>query len=280
MGGIVVDRPDPVGSEQVGEDPGHHPAVLHHVGDPGRRAQVVLQHPEGALCVPDDVDAGDVDTHPVGRADPGSLPMEVLARRDQTPGQHPVAQDLLVSVDVVEEPLQGERPLGEAALELGPLGSGDHPWDHIQRERPFLLPRQGEGDALVHEGAAQCVGPGREFLGTRRSQFRVDAPIRRPDPGLAIEHLVVRGGVGTQVAVATEDPGFAVESCRGLRSCARRFARRGARATTRADGGHGRHAAAVMAFAQAIDAPLWGATAVLVSSLGAARAAAPAENQP
>ena len=46
---VVADRAHPVGGEQVREHPRHRAAVLHHVGHPRRRAQVVLEHPEGAL---------------------------------------------------------------------------------------------------------------------------------------------------------------------------------------------------------------------------------------
>ena len=81
--GVVVDRAHPMGGEQVRENPRHGAPVLHDVGHPRRRAQVVLEHPEVALFVADQVDARDVDAHAVGRDDAHGLAVEVLAGRDQ-----------------------------------------------------------------------------------------------------------------------------------------------------------------------------------------------------
>jgi len=63
---VVADRAHPVRREQLRERPRHRATVLHHVAHAARRAQVVLQHPEGALLVPDEVDAADVDADAVG----------------------------------------------------------------------------------------------------------------------------------------------------------------------------------------------------------------------
>src|ERR1700694_5927449 len=72
-----------MGGEQVRENAGHRAPVLHHVGHPGRRAQVVFEHPEVALGVADQVDARDVDAYSVGRHDADCLPMEMLTGRHQ-----------------------------------------------------------------------------------------------------------------------------------------------------------------------------------------------------
>src|SRR5258708_22935234 len=50
---VLIYRHDVLLSEQCRERPGHRQAVLHHVADAGRNADVVLQHPELALLVPD-----------------------------------------------------------------------------------------------------------------------------------------------------------------------------------------------------------------------------------
>ena len=83
MRGVVADRAHPVRGEQIREDPRHRAAVLHHVGDPRRRAQVVLEHAERALRVAHQVDARDVDAHAVGRDDARGLAVEVLAGGDR-----------------------------------------------------------------------------------------------------------------------------------------------------------------------------------------------------
>ena len=201
---IVVDRPHPVGAEQVGEYAGHHPAVLHDVGHTRRRAQVVLEHPESALRVPDEVDTGDVYAHAVGRADASRLPVEVLAGGDQPTGDDAVAEDFLIAVDVVEEALQGDHSLGDPSLQARPLGRRNHPGHQIQREGT-LLSGQGKGDALIDERPAQCVRPRAQFLGAGRSQLGVNALVGPTSIAPAVEHFVEGGPIRTQVAVAAED---------------------------------------------------------------------------
>ena len=194
-----------MGGEQVREDPRHRAAVLHHVGDAGRGAQVVLQHPEVALLVADQVDARDVDAHAVGRIDARGLAVEVLARGDQPARDDAVAQDLLVAVDVVEVLLQRLDPLHDAALEPRPFGGGDHPRHEVQRKRP-LLAGQRERDALVDERAAERVGAGGQLGRVRRGKLGVDALVRAADVALPVEHLVERRGVAAPIVVAVEDP--------------------------------------------------------------------------
>ncbi len=201
---VVADRADPVGGEQVGKDPRHGAAVLHHVGHPRRGPQVVLEHPEGALFVADQVDAGDVDPDAVGRHDARGLPVEVVAGGHQPARDHPVAQDLLVAVDVVEVGLQRGDALFDAAFQPGPFGGRDHPGHQVQRERA-LLAVQREGDALIGEGPVQRLGARRQFGGVRRRQFLVDPLVRSADRALGIEHLVERVGVGAAFGVAVED---------------------------------------------------------------------------
>ena len=58
--GIVVDRRDARGAEQLGEHPHHDLAVLEHVADPRGGAAVVLEHEEVLGAGADEVDADDV----------------------------------------------------------------------------------------------------------------------------------------------------------------------------------------------------------------------------
>ncbi len=201
---VVADRAHPVGGEQVREDPRHRAAVLHHVGDARRRAQVVLEHPEVALRVAHQVDAGDVDAHAVGRDDARGLAVEVLARGDQPARDDAVAQDLLLAVDVVEVVLQRLDPLPDALLEPRPLGGGDHPRHQVERERTFLT-GQRERDALVDERAAERVGARFELGGVGRGELGEDALVGPADVALRVEHLVEGLGVAAQVVVAVED---------------------------------------------------------------------------
>ena len=66
-GRVLGDRPHPLPGEELGQHVGHGPAVLDDVGDARRRAEVVLEHPEHAVLVADQVDAGHVDPHAVRR---------------------------------------------------------------------------------------------------------------------------------------------------------------------------------------------------------------------
>lgn len=120
---VVIDRPHPMGGEQVRKDPRHGAPVLHHIRHPRRRAQVVLENPKVAAVVADQVDAGDVDSHTVGWHDPDCLTVKVLTGGHQPARDDTVAQNLLITIDVVEVALEGLDPLGDATFQSGPLGA-------------------------------------------------------------------------------------------------------------------------------------------------------------
>ena len=107
---VVVHGADPHRRERLGEDVGHGAAVGDDVADAGRHPHVVLEHPEGALLVADEVDAGDVHPHPVGGPDAHDGAVVVLRARDEPPRDDALvhgARDLaLARVDVVEEGLE------------------------------------------------------------------------------------------------------------------------------------------------------------------------------
>ena len=160
-GRVAVDGPHPVAGEQLGEHPGHGAAVLDHVGDARRGAEVVLQHPEHAVGAPHQVDAGDVDPHPVGGVDAHRRPVVVGRGGDELAGDEAVLQDAARPVDVGEERLQGPDPLRHARLDGRPLGRRQDAGDEVEGEGT-LLARQGEGDALVAERHVPGRAAGRE----------------------------------------------------------------------------------------------------------------------
>ncbi len=206
VGGVVVDGTHAMRGEQVREDAGHGAAVLHYIGDARRRAQIVLEDPEIALFVADQIDAGDVDPDAVGRDDAHRLAVEMLARGDQPARDHPVVEDFLVAVDVVEVHLERLDPLGDAAFEPGPLGGRDDPRHQVQRKGP-LLARQREGDALVEERARERFGASLELRGVRRREFGVDALVGATNGALGVEHLVEGHVVGVRgCVVSAENP--------------------------------------------------------------------------
>ena len=147
---VVGDTTDAVAGEQLGEHVRHRPPVLHDVGDPRRRAQVVLEHPEGAGVVADEVDPGDVDAHAPGRLDAGDAAVEVLRAGDEPARHDAVGQDLAGAVHVGEEALERQHPLAHARLDPDPLRLVDDPRHEVERERP-LLTGERERDALVAE---------------------------------------------------------------------------------------------------------------------------------
>ena len=202
---VVVHGPDAHRRERLREDVGHGTAVGDDVADPGRHAHVVLEHPEGAHLVADEVDAGDVHAHAVARADPHDGPVVVLRARDEAPRDdalvHGAGDLTLARVDVIEEGLERRDALHHTGLDDLPLVGADDAGHGIQGEGP-LLPRVVEGHALVEVGARQRVSPLLEGLPVHPAQ-RVEHRLvgRTGRTGLA-EHLVPRLAEGVVVEQA------------------------------------------------------------------------------
>ncbi len=133
-GGVVIDAPDPRQIEDLGEDALGDEPVLHHVGDAGGRAQVVLQHAEDALVVADEVDAGDVDAHAARRPHAAEDGQVELGPEDQVAQDGPPREDALLAVDVVEEEPERAQPLRQPALQVRERGRRDHARDEAEGE--------------------------------------------------------------------------------------------------------------------------------------------------
>ena len=193
---VVVDRPHAVGGEEPGQQARHRAPVLEHVGDPARRADVVLQHLPGAVGVAHEVAAGDVAVDAAGRPDAVGGARELRPRDDQRPRHDAVVHDLAPVVDVVDEAVERPDPLREPALDRAPLVHGEDPRHEVERERAVdrgvaVGAADLEGDALAHEdrvapmaGLDQALVPERLERGGQRR--RVGA--RR---AAAVVHLVV-----------------------------------------------------------------------------------------
>ena len=63
--------------EQLRHQARHRDPVLEHVGDPRRRADVVLEHPPAPVAVADQITAGDVAVDAAGGADAVHRPREL-----------------------------------------------------------------------------------------------------------------------------------------------------------------------------------------------------------
>ena len=187
---IGGDRPYFLLQEQAGEDPGHGPAVLHHVGHAGRHLQVVLEDPQYACLVTDDIDPGEVDPHTVRRLDAVRRPAEAGRGGEQRTRHHLVPDHLARPVDIGEKCLECAYPLHDARFDQLPLGRRDQPRDQVEREEP-LFAGMGKHDALVAEAAIPGLRPARQVLAGERLQGVVQRPRMRARHAIRPEHLVV-----------------------------------------------------------------------------------------
>ena len=103
-----------------------------------------------------------------------------------------------VAVDVGEEVVQGEDPLGEPRLEPLPFGRGQNAGNAVDRNDALfrrLVAVDGEGDALVEERAADALLNLAEIGAREPAQRLVQRPAVLSRGAVRPEHLVVDGGV-------------------------------------------------------------------------------------
>ena len=131
---VMLDRAYPLRGEQLRKEPHHHLAVLQHVGNARRHAQIVLEHVELARTGADEVDAGDVRIDSAGNLD--SLHFgAILGVRQHAFRRHDARlEDRLIVVDVAQERVEGLHPLLQSAIEHFPFVAGNDPRDEIERE--------------------------------------------------------------------------------------------------------------------------------------------------
>ena len=217
---VVPHRPHPHRHEQLGEGLGHDAAVGDHVADAAGHPHVVLEHAPSALLVTDQVDAGDLDAHAVGRLDAGRLAVEVRRAGDQPGRDDAVLDRVLRTVDVGEEGLEGAHALLDARLDLDPLGLVDHARHGVERERP-LLAREVEGDTLGQIRAGEGIGAAAQLGLSHLSEGRVNLLVGGAGGARRREHLVPRRrawsrGGGGAIAIEQVSHGMSLRlSCCG-----------------------------------------------------------------
>ncbi len=139
--GVVRDRRDAVAAEELREEPHHHLAVLEHVRDPARNAQVVLEHVVAAAAVgvggAHDVDAGDVRVDVAGHLDALHLGAVLRVAEHLVGRDDARLEDLLVVIDVVEEAVQRRDALAQTPLHHAPLVGRDDARDEVERDQPL-----------------------------------------------------------------------------------------------------------------------------------------------
>jgi hypothetical protein len=151
--GIVLDRSDGLLREQLGHQPHHHLAVLEHVGHPGGRAQVILQHVVLALPGTHQVHARDVGVDATWHVDPLHLFAEPCVaghffRRDLAG-----LEDFPVVIHVVQEHVQCTHALTQAGVQLTPLRHRNDVRQDVERDQALgaavlAVYREGDADAV------------------------------------------------------------------------------------------------------------------------------------
>ena len=201
--GVLLDRTDELLAESLRQALGHGPAVLEDVADARGHTHVVLQDPERALGVADDVDSGNVDPDAAGRLKPVHLAVEVRARRDELARDDAVGDHGHLVVDVIEEGFKGADALGHTAFQDAPLIGGDHAGDDVQGEGPFLT-REVEGHAAVQEGPGHGIGAGADVSQREFAQGQGHLPVGSPGLLAGGKHLVVGAGAAGGLGVFLE----------------------------------------------------------------------------
>ena len=149
---VIFDRRDAVTREQFGKQPQHDLAVLQHVGDPGRRARIVLEHVKGVGIEPHDVDAGDMHIDIVRDFLAVHLRAEHRILKHQIFRDDAGLQDLAAAIDVLDVGVDGFDALFEAALQRLPFLGRDDARDDVEGNEALLrlgiaVDRKGDADA-------------------------------------------------------------------------------------------------------------------------------------
>ena len=144
----------PVRAGQVGQHLVHQVPDRDRVRRAAGVADVVLQHPPAAELVADQIEAHHRGPHGA-RRQPGGLGAPAGRTFQQFPGEHPVADDLLLAVHVAEEHLDRPRALNQALRQRLPLVRADQSRHQVDREPLLLAP-----DPERHVGSVDPVHSG------------------------------------------------------------------------------------------------------------------------
>ena len=210
LGRVVVDRQDGHRLEHLGEQALHELPVLEHVGHARRHAQVVLEDVDRAVLVAHQIGAADVRPDPKTGRDATALLPEILRPFQDLERKHPVLDDPLRVIQVVDEEVQGGQPLLEARLDALPFRARDHARHDVERPgsvdvRPVAV--DGEGDAHGHDRGIDRVAPRRERARLERAEVLKQRPGGGSRTPVGRDQLVV--GVVQEVVGGNEVHGLA-----------------------------------------------------------------------
>ncbi len=200
--GVVVHRLDALVLEQFGEHPLGHDPVFQHVGHPGRDAEIIFQHINGAVLVAHQIAAADVCPDPMAGVDAHALWPKVDRFCQHLGGKDAVLDDFLLVVKVVDEQIQRLHPLFQAGFRAIPFLPGDDARHDVERPRPVDAAALGvDGKRNAHDQDGEFGG------GLALAQIRV---------AQGSQILAQRPGRGTRPRRAVDE--FVVEARRGVMS--------------------------------------------------------------
>ena len=140
--GVVFHRQHVAFGQQIGKNAVGDAPVFEHVRHPGGRAQVVFQHIQLAVVVPNQIHARDVRVDIVRHVHVHHLAQKLRAGVHQRRRHDAVFQDELLVVNVFQEDIQRPQPLLDAGLNALPLGVVDDARDDVERENLSRFPRR------------------------------------------------------------------------------------------------------------------------------------------
>ncbi len=169
--------------EHLGEHLLRDHAVLEHVRDARRHAQVVLEHVDRAVAIAHEIRAADVGPDAVRRLAADARRQKIRGRRDDVVGHDAVFDDAPVVVEIVDEVVQRLQPLDQAALDARPLRRLDRARDDVERPRAVDVLAFGvdrEGDAHLDDRTLGIGLPLGERAHAQRRQIVGELGRRRP----------------------------------------------------------------------------------------------------
>ena len=181
---VVIDRLDPGVLEQFREDALHDLAVLEHVRDAGRHAQVVFEDVDTAVDVAHQIGAADMRPDAVRRTHAHTLGAEILRLLDQFARHDAVVQNVLLVIDVVDESVQCIDALCQPARDDVPLALDDESRNDV--ERPLAIDRAAAFTGV--DGERDAHRPNGD-LGSSLARGEFADPTTRPTCGTDFRRL-------------------------------------------------------------------------------------------
>ena len=109
---VIFHRPDPIFGEERRENPLHRLAIFEHVGNARGAARIVLEHEIIAVAIANQVGPANVDVNIARHIEVHELRPKMRRFPDDLLRDHPVAQDVLPVIDVVQKKIERGDTLG------------------------------------------------------------------------------------------------------------------------------------------------------------------------